>query len=269
ILQPRALAAHLVERGLLKPEEFFPLVRRHFDECLLGLFEWTQGTAVYSEEYALDAEKIRMVRPGSSLLLEGIRRKFLLERMVRYLGSPSSLLTPVGLEKSPDLRSMGFLPKERSVFVLVNGLRPIEEIVFLSGQKAITVYRVLLAGVIMGLLTVAVRGVRGGGEGAEEILKTNLEISRRRVEAKYDQINRASYFEILSVNEMATPYEVNSAYRLLSREFHPMHFAHASLEDLADKLEVVRRTLEEAHDVLSDDLLRQGYQQSLADRNSS
>ena len=221
---------------MLKPEEYFPLVRRHFEECLLGLFEWTKGSVESLPAYAADAEKIRLARPLPSLIMEGIRRKFLLDRMVRHLGSPSSLLAPVPSEKrpphSPDPRRVGFLAEERAVLQLVNGLRPIEEIVFLSGHNAATVYRVLLAGVIMGLLVVAVKGVRGGGEGAEELVRTNLEISRRRVEAKFDQVNHASYFEILGVSETSTTYEIEAAHRLLSTEFHPMHFAHQDLSGL-------------------------------------
>ncbi len=264
---PRALAAHLVERNLLRPEEYFPLVRRHFEECLLGLFEWTDGQAEYYQDMAPDAEKIRLARSVPWLILEGIRRKFLLDRMVRKLGSPSSLLAAVEPDQRPrqvsDPKSAGFLQVERGILGLVNGLRPIEEIVFLSGQTAITVYRVLLAGVLMGLLTVSIKGIRGSAENDEEILKTNLEIARRRIDAKYDQVNHASYFEILGISETATAYEVEASYRLLSTEFHPMNFAHPALDELAEKLASIRTTLEEARDVLTDDLLRAGYQQSL------
>jgi hypothetical protein len=268
IAQPRALAAHLVERGLLKPDELFPLVRRHLEDCLLGLFEWAEGSTTYSRQFAPDAEKVRLARPLPSLILEGVRRKFLLHRMVQVLGSPASLLAPVPSEdrspRAPQLSQLGFMKEEREVLNLVNGLRPIEEIVFLSGQNAATVYRVLLACVVTGLLGVAVRGVRGGDEGADEALQRNLEIGRRRVEAKYEQINHASYFEILGVNPGATTYEIDAAYKRLVREFHPMNFAHTELRDLQDKLEVIHRTLDEAHEVLADELLREGYRQSLS-----
>ena len=268
IAQPRALAAHLVERGLLKPDELFPLVRRHLEDCLLGLFEWTEGSTSYSRQFAPDAEKVWLARPLPSLILEGVRRKFLLDRMVQVLGSPASLLAPIPSEdrspRAPQLSQLGFLKEEREVLNLVNGLRPVEEIVFLSGQNATTVYRVLLACVVTGLLAVAVRGVRGGGEGADDALERNLEIGRRRVEAKYEQINHASYFEILGVNAGATTYEIDAAYKRLVREFHPMNFAHAELRDLQDKLEAIHRTLDEAHEVLADELLREGYRQSLS-----
>jgi CheY-like chemotaxis protein len=268
IAQPRALAAHLVERGLLKPDELFPLVRRHLEDCLLGLFEWAEGSTTYSRQFAPDAEKVRLARPLPSLILEGARRKFLLHRMIQVLGSPASLLAPVPSEdrspRAPQLSDLGFMKEEREVLNLVNGLRPIEEIVFLSGQNATTVYRVLLACVVTGLLGVAVRGVRGGDEGADEALQRNLEIGRRRVEAKYEQINHASYFEILGVNPGATTYEIDAAYKRLVREFHPMNFAHTELRDLQDKLEVIHRTLDEAHEVLADELLREGYRQSLS-----
>jgi hypothetical protein len=238
--QPRALAAHLAERGLIKPEELFPLVRRHLEDCLMGLFEWAEGSVSYTMTYAPDAEKVRLARPMPSIILEGIRRKFLLERMVHLLGSPASLLVPVASEdrsaKMADTEQLGLLQPEEEILRLVNGLRPIEEIVFLSGQGAAVVYRVLLAGVITGWLAVAVKGVRAGGQDVDESAKRNLEIGRRRVEAKFEQINRASYFEILGVPEEATAYEIDNAYKRLAREFHPVQFAHPDLADLADKL---------------------------------
>ncbi len=268
IAQPRALAAHLVERGLLKPDELFPLVRRHLEDCLLGLFEWTEGSTSYEKQYALDAEKVRLARPLPALILEGIRRKFLLRRLVKVLGSPASLLAPVPSEdrspRVPRLAQLGFLKEEREVLNLVNGFRPIEEIVFLSGHNATTVYRVLTACVVTGLLAVAVRGVRGGDEDADETLQRSLEIGRRRLEAKYEQINQASYFEILGVTEEATTYEIDAAYKRLTREFHPMNFAHTDFKNLQTKLDAIHQTLDEAHEVLADELLREGYRQSLS-----
>jgi CheY-like chemotaxis protein len=268
--QTRALAAHLVERGFLKPKELFPVVRRHMEDCILGIFEWTHGTVSFQEGYIADDEKIRLARSIPSLLLEGIRRKYLLERMVREIGSPTSLLAPVPiedlLEKAPPVHTVGFTQEELEVLNLVNGLRPIEEIIFLSGQEVTTVYRVLLTGVVCGLLAVAVRGVGTATEGEDEALQRTISISRKRVEAKLAQVNQASYFEILGIAEDATPYEIDTAYKQLIKEFHDINFSHAELQDLKEKLKIIRATLEEARDILSDELLREGYRQSLTSK---
>ena len=263
----RALAAHLVERGFLRPEELFGVVRRHFLECLLGLFEWEEGRIRYAPRLAEDREKVRLARPVSWLVLEGVRRRFSLPRMIRRIGSPASLLAPVPVEdRHPavaDVGAVGWLPQERQVLRLVNGNRPIEEIVFLSGQDELTVYRVLYAGVVLGLLAVVVRGLRGGAEPREEELGQRLAIARRRLEAKAAQVNQVSYFDLLGVSPAATPYEIASAYRKLATEFHPANYSHPRLADLRERLQLVRAALSEARDVLSDDLLREGYRQSL------
>jgi len=271
--QPRSLAAHLVERGVLRPEELFPVVRRHLEECLHALFEWKEGTVRFSPGHVPDAEKVRLARPMAALIMEGIRRKFLLPRLQQAIGGPSSLVAPVSVERRsgifPDPSAFGFQPAEREIFRLVNGLRPIEEMVFLTGQEAAAVYRVVLAGLVTGLLVVTVKGLRGGGEDAEDSQERRLEIARRRVLGKHELLNKSNYFEILGVSAESTPYEIEEAFRTLQREFHPMHFAHPLLQELLPKLELIRRTIEEAFEVLSDDFLRESYRKSLADARRS
>ena len=268
--QSRALAAHLVERGILRPSELFPLVRRHLDFCLLGLFEWQEGQVHFESRYAMDAQKVRLAKPMASLIVEGIRRKFLLPQLSAKLGSPATLLAPIPSEDrsplAPSIEDLGLLPNEQEVLKLVDGLRPIEEIVFLSGHEVATVYRVLLACVITGLLKSLVRGLRADANNPDHVSKREEEISRRRLEAKYDQVNKASYFEVLGVKKDATPYEIQTAFERLMREFHPVNFGHPSQQDLLGKLDIVQRSIEEAREVLSDELLRQGYQQSLENK---
>jgi len=203
--------------------------------------------------------------------MEGIRRKYLLERLVTELGSVASLLAPVPTEdrtdKTPAVGDMGYSRAEMEILNLVNGMRPIEEIVFLSGQKVATVYQVLLAATTCGILAVVVKGVGGATGIGEDSIQKSLEISRRRIEAKLEQVDHASYFDVLGVTPSATPYEVEEAYKRLSREFDPLNYSHASLSDLNDKIDTIQKILEDAHDVLSDNLLREGYRQSISSKN--
>ncbi|MBW2702175.1 MAG: hypothetical protein JRF33_15260, partial [Deltaproteobacteria bacterium] len=268
--QPRVLAALLVERGHLRPEELFPLVRHHLDHCLLGLFEWSKGRAVFEAELVPDAEIVRLGKPLASLILDGIRRKFVLERMVHFLGGSSSLLAPVPAEdrssKTPNPENLDLTDAERSILRLVNGLRPIEEIGFISGQDANTVYRVLLTGQVLGLIVLVAKGLPGGAKSEAESIRRDLDLRRRRLVARFDQINQASYFGFLGVEEDATAFEITAAHERLHREFHPANYNHPALKDLDSKLALVRRALDEARDVLGDELLRLGYRDSLKQR---
>ncbi len=268
VVQPRRLATHLVERGILRADELFPLVRRHLEDCMIGLFEWTEGTVGYQPKRVPDSEKVRLSRPVTWLVMEGIRRKFILERLMRDLGSPSSLLVGVPAQdrsnKIPELSDIGFVGDELQIVELVDGLRPIEEIVFLSGQGPIAVYQALMGGEVIGLLAVAVKGVPSDAEEPIHSMQRELEISRRRIEAKYEQVSKSSYFDIMGVSREATQYEIETAFKRLSREFHPVRLAHQELSDLDAKLKDIRQALEEAYEVLSDEHLRERYRQSLS-----
>ena len=267
LTSPRQLAAHLVERGWLRANELFPIVRRHLEEGVIALFEWDTGSVTFESDLIPDIEKVRLPRPLAASILAGIRRKFLLERLIRELGGPASLIAPTPKEKrsavTPDSEALGLTRQEREIFHLVNGLRPIEEIVFISGCDAELVYRVLFAGVVTGLLTVVVKGIRPA-EGESETRERELAIGKRRIEAKLEHVNRGSYFDILGVSEKASPYEIEQAYQRASREFHPVQFAHPSYQPVASHLALIRRTLDEAYEVLSDDVLREDYRRSLS-----
>jgi len=266
----RSIAAFLVQKGFLDPDELFPLVRRYLEEGIISLFEWAEGTCSYIPESPQDQEKIRLSSPLPALILEGIRRKFNLERLIATLGSPATLLAPTRgnqrSAKAPDFSTLGVLREEKEVLRFVDGLRPVEEIVFMSGQSPETVYRVLLGATATGLLTIKSTGEAPGEPQGKEAPPRSLEIKRRRIEAKFQQVNNASYFEILGVSVESNPYEIEAAFQRLSREFHPNHFNHPQLDDISGKLEVIQKSLEEARDILTDDHLREGYRNSLSDK---
>jgi hypothetical protein len=267
LTSPRQLAAHLVERGWLRANELFPIVRRHLEEGVITLFEWDTGSVIFEADLIPDMEKVRLPRPLAASIMAGIRRKFLLERLIHELGGPASLIAPTAKEKrsavTPDSEALGLTRQEREIFHLVNGLRPIEEIVFISGCDAVLVYRVLFAGIVTGLLTVLVKGIRPS-EGESEAREREFAIGKRRIEAKLEHVSRGSYFDILGVPESASPYEIEQAYQRTTREFHPGQFAHPSYQNVASQLALIRRTLDEAYDVLSDDVLREDYRRSLS-----
>ncbi|RME26793.1 MAG: J domain-containing protein, partial [Deltaproteobacteria bacterium] len=263
----RTLAVLLVDRGHLNPEELFAAVRRHLVECLVGLFDWQHGQVTYERRYAPERETIRLSKPVSWLVLEGIRRRYTLDRLVKELGAPSTLVAPLpdkghgGI--SAELSQAGWRAGERRVLGLVNGTRPIEEIVFLSGQDELAVYQTLYAAVVLGIAAVAVKGVATGAQTAKQQLRNRLELARRRLEAKLAQAQKASYFELLGVAPDATPYEIEEAYRRLMSEFHPANYSHERLRHLGEKLATLREILKEAHEVLSDEGLRRSYRLAL------
>ena len=61
----------------------------------------------------------------------------------------------------------------------------------------------------------------------------------------------------------ATGYDVRRAYTELRREFEPGRVLTAGTADLRDDVELIVEVLEEAYDILADDLRRERYRRAL------
>src|SRR5690606_8086511 len=107
-------------------------------------------------------EVVSLDRDPGALVVEGIRRKHLIGRLMERVGPPSSLLAP--REGGPRLEDLGDLklsPVELRIARLCDGTRTIEDIVFTSGTAPQPVYVVLAALLALHHLEVVVRGVEG------------------------------------------------------------------------------------------------------------
>lgn len=86
---PRRVAAFLASEGYLKPEELFGAVRGHLQETLFGLFELEEGSWLYVPERSAEQDRVALDINLRALVLEGIRRKYTLPRMMAKVGGPS------------------------------------------------------------------------------------------------------------------------------------------------------------------------------------
>jgi CheY-like chemotaxis protein len=248
----RRLALLMVERGYIKPAELFPLVQERVEEIAY------EACGVDSGRYAIDAqtvpddERVALSRSPFSVLTEGVRRKFLMERLLSKLSGPATLLRP--REGGVDLADLGLTARERRMAELVDGLRNIEELLFETGIEPLAGLKILYALLLAGGVEISVPGIS-----VDETAEASRRIDLGRVDEKYEQVRAANYFDILGVSERATPYEVQQAYDRLAREFQPARFGDLNRIDLAERLEEIQRVLAEARDVLVDDRLRQDY----------
>jgi DnaJ domain len=248
----RRLALLMVERAYIKAAELFPLVQERVEEIVY------EACGQGSGRYAIDAltvpddERVALSRSAFALMTDGIRRKFLMDRLLARLSGPATLLRPrVG---GPEIAELGLTARERRMADLVDGLRNIEELLFETGIDPLAGLKVLYALLLAGHVEIAVRGIS-----ADDPAEASLRIDLGRVDEKYEQIRSANYFDILGIAERATAYEVQHAYDRLSREFQPARFGGHNRADLAERLEEIQRVLAEARDVLSDERLRQDY----------
>ncbi|MEO1173192.1 MAG: DUF4388 domain-containing protein, partial [Myxococcota bacterium] len=256
---PRKIASYLVTEGYLKPSELFEVVRGHLESILFSIFEFEDGEYRYVADRAPEDDRVMLDLHPRAIVVEGIRRKYTLPRLMERVGAPSSLLGPKD-GATIDMDTLGLGPDDRLVVRLVDGTRNIEDIVFSTGLGAQRVYQVLAALLATESAEVLVRGIEGvnpdGTSAADDI-------DRSRIREKYEHIRNADYFHILGVSRRATPYEVDRAFDRNRREYSQGRFSESIRGELEEELAEIEQVLLDARDILSDESLRDAYARNL------
>jgi CheY-like chemotaxis protein len=254
-LPTRRAAVLLLERGFLKPNELTGLVRRRTEEVVFALFAETEGRYRWVSAEVPADERIALERSTLALVLEGVRRRWLADRLDAFLGGPATLVTPA--PDGPPLEELALAPGELRAVALADGLRTLDEIVSASPLDPLTTRQVLAGLVLVGALGVRIH--RAGRPASAAAAAIDL----ARVKEKLDQVRRADYFTILGVGRLCTPHEVRDAAERLFAEFDPHRFAGMKDEALPGKLEEILRVVADAREVLADERLREEYQHGL------
>ncbi len=84
-----------------------------------------------------------------------------------------------------------------------------------------------------------------------------------RIDRLYDDLDKATYYEIMQVSKDAPAKAVKRAYYKLSREFHPDRFFRREMGSYKPKLEQVFAKVNEAYRVLSEPETREDYDASI------
>ncbi|HZS37880.1 MAG TPA: DUF4388 domain-containing protein [Polyangia bacterium] len=288
----RRTAAVLVELGMLKPRELFTALRRHAEEIVYSCFAWDSGHFRLAAADAPAEDKLRLSFHPWALILEGVRRKYGLERLVERVGATDTVLTPTtGMERA--LEDCELTPPERVVAEMFDGERSLADVALAtSGLPGATLTETGLYALAWGLCAVgaarigaqgvdrvgvraastlvtpvgaqSVRERRAGkrdGEAAER--PADRAVDRERLLAKRAQVADADYFAILGVDRHASTHEIERAFERLRTDFAPERFAEPVRAELHDALDEIREVLDEAHRVLADEAVRHAYREHL------
>jgi len=260
----RRLGAVLVDKGVIKSRELFPLVRRHVGEIIYSLFSWTDGQYALTHGETSAAEKIRLDTHPTALVAEGIRRKYGMDRMLELLGPPEThLLThQAGLER---LARAELSEGERRVIELMDGERSLAEIGAAGFFEELTVYQAAYIAVVLGAAVVRGDGVftLQGDPSVAAARRREEGIDRQRIAAKHAQVRESDYFVLLGLRPDASHYEVMRAYERCREEFRKEAFSPELASELASELEEIGEVLDEALLVLRDDQRRTVYRETL------
>lgn len=260
----RRIGAVLVDRGLIKPRELFPLVRRQVEEIIYSLFAWWEGNYVIGFGEPAPDERIRLETHVSALIVEGIRRKYGLDRLLELVGPPETQLLAIVAAEQRMARA-GLSDAERAALKAMDGELTLREIAGMVPIGEAELYPLAYAATVLGAVMPRGAGdIRAhGGEPVPVAQRRDLTIDRQRVAAKHAQVREGDYFSLLGLRRDATPHEVLRAYERMRVDFGRAAIAEEVARELEEELGEIRELVEEAYQILGDDELRAAYRESL------
>lgn len=256
----RRMGVVLVDLGFLKSGELLPAVRRHYEEIILSIFEWEEGTYRFEAGETADPRRVRLLQHPAAIVVEGIGRAYSDARLSRAYGNPLQMLrlrqhsgvADIMLGVTSGVPAISRLP------VLFDGVRTIIDIVRASGQSESVVLQVALALRAFGVLQGTV--VASGDETpTPEIMARDSEIDRERIRQRSRFVAEGSYFDVLGLLPTASVAEIRAACDRIRRETSDLTIGPTLGAELAGELRVLRVVLDEASWILGDDTTRELY----------
>jgi len=262
----------LLEQGIIRQGELFPLVRSHYEEILFSSFLWGDGKWAFMPSTPPESERIRFDLPAGALVMEGIRRK---------CGGAFSLDILGGRSIRPrredgglcHMEETGLVPGEQHIADLCSGESTLDDIAADSDQDIETVACVVLGLYFLGHISLEKAPdlkylVRE--EGAEPVAYTPIRSPRQRdvimekakLEEKIEVVRNGSYFSILGIPPDASGHEIRQAYRRLKREISVENYLSPDLENLVPMVEEALYVIEEAYEILADREIRHAYRRA-------
>jgi hypothetical protein len=126
----------------------------------------------------------------------------------------------------------------------------------------------LLALVELGIVETAGAGTQARRAPAPQTAKRepdrlDHEALRSRIAARRALVDEGDYFALLGVSRNATSYDVRRAYSALREELDPSRVLTPATADLRDDVDAILFVIDEAFEILQDDLRRERYRRAL------
>jgi two-component system OmpR family response regulator len=252
----------LVEMGALSPYNLSRALILQMEAKLLEVFGWRKGRFAFKRGQPGRDQPVRLERSTAALILEGIRRSYDAERMHHVLAPYIGQYLMPSPDRRQRLQDITSDPNEQRFVDSLDGTVKFEAAL---ATTMIPTDRARLLLVAMAEAGMIVPSAHPGAKGAEEAVIADSQPymaatgrSREELTAILDVMHHQTHFEVLGVDRDAAPSEVDVAYGVRVRDFHPDHF-RARPEPVRVVAERIFERLEEAHAVLSDGTARRRY----------
>jgi hypothetical protein len=261
----RHAGAALIAHGYLQQDELWPVLRSHA-EWLIGRIARLERaeTGVESEVPARLATEPAVFggATGAEVLVEIVRRVAPPEFSTARLGGAD-----IRLRLGPGQSLLGecALPGAEAELVRALDGETLRDAVTKASTPDFS--SAVLALVELGILettgaSVTVRPAKAAASRREPD-RLDHEAVRSRIAARRALVDEGDYFALLGVSRSATSYDVRRAYTELREELDPTRVLTPATADLRDDVDAILFVIEEAYEILADDLRRERYRRAL------
>ncbi|HWA71821.1 MAG TPA: hypothetical protein VG937_05800 [Polyangiaceae bacterium] len=265
----RHAGAALIAQGNLRQEDLWPALRSHAEWIITRIATLARGGASLEHTVPprLAAEpSVFGGATGAEVLIEVVRRAVAPSDALAWLGGPR--VQVASGEAETLLAECALSDFELS---LVRGApgTSLGELCERAQVQVPELSNVLFTLVELGILTVRSGGaVATGGRAPRRAPPTDVidhEAVRARIRARRALVDEGDYFALLGVSRNATSYDIRRAYTTLRQEFDPGSILTVLTADLGEDVALVLEMLDEAYDILRDQVRRDRYRRALED----
>jgi len=270
-LSKRRQGELLVEMGALSPYNLSRALVLQMEAKLLEVFSWRDGRFSFKKGQPGHDQPVRLDRTPAALILEGIRRSYDAERMHSVLSPFIGLFLMPSPDRRQRLQDITADPNEQRFIDSLDGSVKFETALASTMVPTDRARLLLVAMAEAGMIIPARQSARQPAQPPEpasahqpqpeEDSQPHLaagERSRDNLAVILEVMRHQTHFEVLALDREATQTEVDTAYEVRARDFHPDRF-RLRPEDVRVVAERIFERLEEAHAVLSDATARRRY----------
>jgi len=252
----------LVEMGALSPYNLSRALVLQMEAKLLEVFSWREGRFAFKKGHPGRDQPVRLERSTAALILEGIRRSYDAERMYSVLAPFNGLYLMPSPDRRQRLQDITSDPNEQRFIDSLDGSVKFEAALATSmiptDRARLLLVAMAEAGMIVPAHEPATRAIEEVSPHDSQPFMAATGRSAEELMAILDVMHHQTHFEVLAVDRDASPLDVDTAYEMRARDFHPDRFRTRS-ENVRVVAERIFERLEEAHAVLSDPTARRRY----------
>jgi len=259
----RHAGAALIAHGHLRQDELWPVLRSHAEWLVGRVLEMTAGGASIERDVPARLEAEPAVfggATGAEVYVEIVRRVVPPEEALVRLGGQRARVID---GPNPALLGECALSDAETARVARSKAATLGEV--LDGTPAdlaSVVYALVELGVLEALSPAAQPSP------AEPAVVRRYDVLdeqalRSRILARKALVMEGDYFAVLGVPKSATSYDVERAYSELRNEFEPSRILTAGTATLRPDVDLILEVLDEAYEILSDQLRRERYRRAL------